>query len=83
MSQQILEWSLDGIRIVSADASGRVNQAAFWESFEHHDSSLTSQELGEKTKAVAAARIDLSRYGHVVITTRNGRHSAIATPAGS
>lgn len=48
MSQQILEWSLDGIRIVSADASGRVNQAAFWESFEHHDSSLTSQELGEK-----------------------------------
>ena len=50
MSQQIIEWSIDGIRIVSADATGRVSQAVLWDSFEHHDTSFTAQELGEKLK---------------------------------
>lgn len=50
MSQQIIEWSIDGIRILTADASGRVSQAGFWSSFEHHDTSFTPLELGEKLR---------------------------------
>lgn len=50
MSQQIIEWSIDGIRIATVDATGRVNQAVLWDSFEHHDTSFTAPELGEKLK---------------------------------
>ncbi|WP_417847401.1 hypothetical protein [Thalassoglobus sp.] len=50
MSQKIIEWSIDGIRVLEADASGRVAQCGFWETFEHHDTSFTSQEIGQKLK---------------------------------
>lgn len=50
MSQQIIEWSIDGIRIATVDGAGRVSQAALWDSFEHHDTSFTPIELGGKLK---------------------------------
>lgn len=51
MSQQIIEWSIDGIRVLNADASGHVSHLGLWPTFEHHDTSFTPQEIGEKLKS--------------------------------
>lgn len=48
--QQIIEWSIDGIRLLVADSSGRVTRAALWNSFQHHDTDITAEELGEELR---------------------------------
>ena len=51
MSTQIIEWSIDGIRLLIADPSGRVSRAVVWETFDHHDTSVSAQEFGDKFKS--------------------------------
>ncbi len=54
MSKLIIEWSIDGVRFLNADASGRVSQLGVWTTFEHHDTSFTPRETGEKLKSWVA-----------------------------
>lgn len=48
---QFIEWSIDGIRFLKADSSGRVSLASTWHTFEHLEDDRAPVELADELKA--------------------------------
>lgn len=51
MSMQVIEWAIDGIRFVEAEAGGKVLRALHWATFQHHETDVPSSELGTQLQS--------------------------------